>query len=206
MSERIVIGIDGGGTRLRAAIATSRGELLGYGEAGSGNYHDVGASQVRTNIDLAVTRAWTLAPTPPRPVDAIFLGLGSIVTHEDQATIRDVVRALSLAPVNNIDVDHDLRVALMGGLAGAAGVVLIAGTGSVLLWTGQAWSELASRRLRPVVGRSGQQLLAGSTGDDRSCARPRRAREGHDACATALSRRLNCPTSGRFWPGWNCKG
>ena len=30
MSDRIVIGIDGGGTRLRAAIATSRGELLGY--------------------------------------------------------------------------------------------------------------------------------------------------------------------------------
>jgi N-acetylglucosamine kinase-like BadF-type ATPase len=40
--KQIVIGVDGGGTRLRAAIATEEGELLGIAEAGSGNYHDVG--------------------------------------------------------------------------------------------------------------------------------------------------------------------
>ena len=49
---------------------------------------------------------------------------------EDQAIIRGIVRDLSLAPDDFIGVDHDLRVALMGGLAGEAGIVLIAGTGS----------------------------------------------------------------------------
>jgi N-acetylglucosamine kinase-like BadF-type ATPase len=130
MNTQIVIGVDGGGTRLRAAIATPTGELLGYGEAGSGNYHDVGTSQVRSNIELAITRAWAVTRMAPRLVDAIYLGLGSVVTHEDRAIVREIIGGLSIAPDDRIDVDHDLRVALMGGLAGAAGIVLIAGTGS----------------------------------------------------------------------------
>ena len=75
MSEQVVIGIDGGGTRLRAAIVSCSGELLGLGEGGSGNYHDVGANQVRTNISEAVSQAWTAFDNSPREVAAIFLGL-----------------------------------------------------------------------------------------------------------------------------------
>ena len=130
MSEKVVIGIDGGGTRLRAAIVSCAGELLGLGEGGSGNYHDVGAGQVRTNISEAVSQAWAAFDNTPQEVAAIFLGLGSIVTHEDQEAIREIVRELALVPPNSIGVDHDLRVALMGGLAGETGIVLIAGTGS----------------------------------------------------------------------------
>ena len=120
MSEQLVIGIDGGGTHLRAAIATTGGELVGIGEAGSGNYHDVGADVVRSNLELAISRAWTAAMMLPHQAGAIFLGLGSIVTSEDKATICRIVRELSLVPDDNIGVDHDLRVALMGGLAGRA--------------------------------------------------------------------------------------
>lgn len=130
MSGQIVIGIDGGGTRLRAALVSIEGELLGIGEAGSGNYHDVGADEVRHNIDTAIKRAWSRAQQSPVQAQAIFLGLGSIVTQEDQEMIRKIVRELSIVPESAIGVDHDLRVALMGGLAGEAGIVLIAGTGS----------------------------------------------------------------------------
>lgn len=130
MTEKVVIGIDGGGTRLRAAIVSCAGELLGLGEGGSGNYHDVGADQVQANIGDAVSHAWAAFDKTPQEVAAIFLGLGSIVTREDQEAIRKIVRQLSLVPPNSIGVDHDLRVALMGGLAGETGIVLIAGTGS----------------------------------------------------------------------------
>jgi N-acetylglucosamine kinase-like BadF-type ATPase len=130
MGERVVIGIDGGGTRLRAALVSCAGELLGFGEGGAGNYHDVGAEQVRSNIDHAIGQAWAFANSSPRKAAAIFLGLGSIVTQEDRNAICQVVRDLSLVPSEAIGVDHDLRVALMGGLAGETGIVLIAGTGS----------------------------------------------------------------------------
>lgn len=130
MGKQTVIGIDGGGTRLRAAIATDDGILLGRGEAGTGNYHDVGANVVRDNIGLAVSQAWRAAEQPPRRADAVFLGLGSIVTPEDRSVIRGIVRELGVVSDERIGVDHDLRVALAGGLAGQPGIVLIAGTGS----------------------------------------------------------------------------
>lgn len=130
MSGRILIGIDGGGTRLRAAIANDTGQFLGGGEAGTGNYHDVGAGEVRANIARAIAQAWASAGIAPRWADAIFLGLGSVVTAEDRAVVCSIVDDLSLASNERVGVDHDLRVALAGGLAGQPGVVLIAGTGS----------------------------------------------------------------------------
>lgn len=130
MSEQIVIGIDGGGTRLRAALVSLEGELLGIGEAGSGNYHDVGSDVVRSNIETAIQCAWADSQVAPQQAKAIFLGLGSIVTKEDRQTIQNIVEQLEIVPEGAIGVDHDLRVALMGGLAGEAGIVLIAGTGS----------------------------------------------------------------------------
>lgn len=142
MCTRVAIGIDGGGTRLRAAIAAEDGELLGRGEAGAGNYHDVGAAVVRENISRAVAQAWTAADKRPHRADAIFLGLGSIVTPEDQAVIRGIVRDLGIAHEERIGVDHDLRVALAGGMAGRPGIVLIAGTGSSCYGrneSGQSW-------------------------------------------------------------------
>lgn len=130
MDKQIVIGIDGGGTRVRAAIARADGQLLGQGEAGTGNYHDVGADVVRDNIGQAVSQAWTAAGQLPRRADAIFLGLGSIVTPEDRDVVRGIVDELGIVNDGRIGVDHDLRVALAGGLAGQPGIVLIAGTGS----------------------------------------------------------------------------
>lgn len=145
-----MIGVDGGGTSLRVALATVTGELLGVGIAGAGNFHDVGIDQVRSNLKLAYSRALAWAETPPRQAEAIFLGLGSVATEEDRATIRSAVRDLSLAPGDRIGVDHDLRVALTGCLAGQSGIVLIAGTGTACYgrdvdgrcWQAGGWGHL----------------------------------------------------------------
>lgn len=161
MSEQVVIGIDGGGTRLRAAIVSCSGELIGLGEGGSGNYHDVGADQVRSNVDAAVSQAWSAANNPPREAAAIFLGLGSIVTREDQEAIRDIVRDLMIAPEDAIGVDHDLRVALMGGLAGKTGIVLIAGTGSSCYGRDQRGNAWQSGGWGPTLDDPGSSFWLG---------------------------------------------
>ncbi|MCG8450422.1 MAG: hypothetical protein MI725_12710 [Pirellulales bacterium] len=130
MSQQIVMGVDGGGTSTRVALATHQGEVLGIGKAGPGNYHDVGMDVVSSNIDQALSHAWSAAGTPRRQADAVFLGLGSVASEEDRNTIRRIAENLSLARNGNIGVDHDLRVALAGGLVGKPGIVLIAGTGA----------------------------------------------------------------------------
>jgi len=130
LSDQIVIGVDGGGTCTRVALATSDGRLIGMGASGAGNYHDVGAAQIRSNLEEALSLAWQDTEMPRLQASAAFLGLGSIVSEEDREVIRRVARDLSLAPASKVGVHHDLSVAIAGGLLGQPGIVLIAGTGS----------------------------------------------------------------------------
>ena len=150
MNDRIVIGVDGGGTSLRVALATTTGERVSIGLAGTGNFHDVGLDALCANLKLAHSRALARPEAPPRQADAIFLGLGSVATEEDRSAIRNVVNDLALAPEGRIGVDHDLRVAMAGCLAGQTGIVLITGTGTACYgrdelgrsWQAGGWGHL----------------------------------------------------------------
>jgi N-acetylglucosamine kinase-like BadF-type ATPase len=126
----IVAGIDGGATRTRAALAAEDGKVLGIGIAGPSNYDNVGIETARGNIGSAVRQAWDRAGMAPAPVQAIFLGMAGVVSPEDRETITRMVLDLGIAPRQSCSVDHDIRTALAGGLAGREGLALIAGTGS----------------------------------------------------------------------------
>lgn len=129
VTEHIVLGVDGGGSSTRVAVATASGELLGVGMSGAGNFHDVGVTLVRQHIEEALAAAWQQAGQLPRNASVAFLGLGSVASHSDRETIRQLAQELQLAPPGNLGVDHDLSIALAGGLAGQPGIVLIVGTG-----------------------------------------------------------------------------
>ncbi len=127
---RVVIGVDGGGTRTRVAVVTESFECLGIGESGSGNFHDVGADVVGEHVAEALARAWHAARREPIAPSAAFLGMASVATEAARGFIRAVAARTGLGPESRVGVDQDLRIALAGGLAGAPGIVLIAGTGS----------------------------------------------------------------------------
>jgi N-acetylglucosamine kinase len=126
----ILFGIDGGATHTRAALVSETGAILGYGISGPSNYDNVGVETAKANIREAVRSAWSEANLKPSRVDAIFLGMAGVVSEADRSTIHQIVVDLKLAKENKIAVDHDIRIALAGGLAGAEGIALIIGTGS----------------------------------------------------------------------------
>lgn len=128
MTDRIVLGLDGGGTSTRAVLATALGDILGSGRAGPSNYDDVGIAKAGENIGLAVKQAWTQAGIAPRPAAAVFLGMAGVVSASDRSVIHEIAAGLHLA--DSVEVDHDLRIAWAGGLALNPGIALIAGTGS----------------------------------------------------------------------------
>lgn len=143
----IVVGIDGGGTGTRAALADGSGAIIGTGSAGPSNYQAIGIDQARANIRASIDAAWSSAGETPRRADAAFLGMAGVLADVDRMTIRSMVEGI--APEAMIDVDHDLRIALEGGLAGADGIVLIAGTGSSCYgrrdgsaWRSGGWGHL----------------------------------------------------------------
>ena len=130
MLDKIVLGIDGGGTSTKAVLATTQGAILGYGQAGPSCTDDVSINSTRKNIRSAADQAWSAYGQEARPADAAFLGIAGVVTEADCAIIQEIATSVNLAAPDFIGIDHDVRIALAGGLALQPGIVLIAGTGS----------------------------------------------------------------------------
>jgi len=129
MSEApLAAGIDGGATRTRAVLVRSDGTIAGFGSAGPSNYDNVGEAAAAANLHTAFAAARKAAGPGAGPVTAMFLGMAGVVSRADRETVRRMVG--TLAPPDAVEVDHDIRIALAGGLECAEGIVLIAGTGS----------------------------------------------------------------------------
>jgi len=107
----------------------------------------VGIDAAQANIQNAVQQACQSAGRT-LPLEAVFLGLAGVVSETDHAIINGIATRLQLA--KQIGIDHDCRIALAGGLAGAPGIVLIAGTGSSCfgenaageVWRAGGWGDL----------------------------------------------------------------
>lgn len=118
----IFLGIDGGGTGCRAAVADAQGHVLGQGSAGPANIlsDPEGAA---ANILSAAERA--LAGVGPLQDCHAVLGLAG-------ANIPSAVQALrTRLPFAVARVESDATIAVKGALRGADGVVAALGTGSV---------------------------------------------------------------------------
>ncbi len=126
----LVIGVDGGGSTTRAALVDETGAVRGVGYAGPSNYDDVGVGAAQENIGRAVSSAWHVAGRVFQPADAAFFGMAGVVSDADRNTIRRMAQALDIAAPEHVGVDHDIRIALAGGLGGREGIALIVGTGS----------------------------------------------------------------------------
>jgi len=123
----LFIGIDGGGTHTRAAIVDGDGRLRAVGSAGGSNMQAAGIATARENIRSAVGRALAGLGGRADPAGA-FLGMAGVVSADDRRRMLDLAR--EVVPARHIQIDHDIRAALAGGLAGEPGIALIAGTGS----------------------------------------------------------------------------
>ncbi len=123
----LFIGIDGGGTHTRAAIVDGDGEVRAVGFGGGSNMQAAGIDGARESIRGAVDRA--LAELgESADLTGAFLGMAGVVSADDRRSMLGLAR--EVVPARYIEVDHDIRAALAGGLAGEPGMALIAGTGS----------------------------------------------------------------------------
>jgi N-acetylglucosamine kinase-like BadF-type ATPase len=132
MSESVIAaGIDGGATRTRAVLVREDGTIAGFGTAGPSNVDNVGEETAGENLRIALAGACGASGgATTTSIASMFLGMAGVVSASDRETVRRIVAAKNLAPQGTVTVDHDIRIALAGGLEGKEGIVLIAGTGS----------------------------------------------------------------------------
>lgn len=124
----LVLGIDGGGTGCRAAVATAHGPVLGAGQAGPANIltnpdeavHHIGEAARAALINAGIATD-NLASIPA------FLGLAG--NNEPKA----IERVLQILPFMKAEIRSDGLIALEGAFGGKDGAIASLGTGSVFL-------------------------------------------------------------------------
>ena len=129
---QLLLGIDGGGSRTRAAIADGAGAVLGTGYAESSNYQSVGFAAATQALLHAITAARSDAGIDPQTgFDAACFGLAGAGRADDQ--MRFVAWAAEHGIAANVRCVSDAEIILAAGTPEQWGVALISGTGS-LCW------------------------------------------------------------------------
>ncbi len=125
----LLLGIDGGGTGCRAAVADAAGRILGTGQAGPANISSDLAS-ARANILSAAQDAIGQALSPGQTkaeLPDLLVGMG--LAGANAAGV--VGRFIEGLPFRHIRVETDAIAAVKGALQDNDGIVAAIGTGSV---------------------------------------------------------------------------
>ena len=127
-----VLGVDGGGTHTRVALASLEGELLARAKSGPGHPGLLGSEQVRDHLLEARAFALRAAGLEARPARAACVGLAGAGSAEVRTELRRLLAEAGVARFEQLEVVPDFTVAHAGAFAGRPGVVVIVGTGSVV--------------------------------------------------------------------------
>lgn len=128
--NEIYLGIDGGQSHTEAIIADESGNVLGRGFGGASNHAEIPGGRerlenaIRDSIGAALKSA-NLPPIHETIFTAAHCGMTGGAIYKEE-----IIGAILKA--ENLTVGHDAPTALFGATAGTPGIVVIAGTGSVV--------------------------------------------------------------------------
>lgn len=123
-----VLGIDGGGTSCRAALATADGTVIGRAKSGAANIR-TDLTGARSNIVEAARQAFLVAGQDPEliPRTPAILGLAGA----NVGTYRQQLEAI--LPFSISRVETDAEIALEGAVGAGDGAMAILGTGTAYM-------------------------------------------------------------------------
>lgn len=119
------LGIDGGGSKTRALLVDRNGRQIHFAESGPSNLNAYDEAIVRESLFEVVDQCIQASGT--RPIATCF-GLAGAGNPDAKKKLAATITSLDLI---NTKVVSDAEIALEGAFAGAPGILLIAGTGSV---------------------------------------------------------------------------
>jgi N-acetylglucosamine kinase-like BadF-type ATPase len=126
----VFIGIDGGGTRSLAIAVDPVGRLLASAESGSLNFFGTSLPSARRNLKVLSELLKQLLP-PRTPIDRIVVGCAALFSDATKAEKEDLCRGI--LPLERTRVVSDCQTACFGATLGRPGVVIVAGTGSIVV-------------------------------------------------------------------------
>ncbi len=173
-----IVGIDGGGTHTRAVALGPQGRLAAVASAGCGNFQVLGLSGLEALF--AQLRDALGVDLPLGGLCLALAGAGRVAEQESVAAL-----ALARGWAAQVQVVSDARAALVGAHGNQPGLVVLAGTGSMVLGRNAEGVEARAGGWGPWLGDEGSGYYLGMEGIRAAL----RARDGWGP-ATVLEERL----------------
>jgi N-acetylglucosamine kinase-like BadF-type ATPase len=138
---RTYLGVDGGGSQTDFLLIDEAGKTLAAHTEGSAYYLEIGLDALQAMLARGIGRTLQEARVPSAALTFAFLGLPAY--GEDRAVLPKLDAAPAAAlPKGRYRCGNDMVCGWAGALAGAEGINIAAGTGSI------AYGEYAGRSAR----------------------------------------------------------
>lgn len=125
-----VLGIDGGGTKTRAALADMSGVVIAQATVGPTNPNAVSKQLLKTTLQTLFHSLENQTGKQADTFTNIFAGIAGTGNKHNHRLVKNVMH--ELVPQNtDIEVEPDPINALYSGTYGKPGIVQISGTGSI---------------------------------------------------------------------------
>jgi len=122
------LGIDGGGSKTNCAVGDDD-SVLATAVAGASNIVRVGEAEARRSLHQAIGQACAAAGISPQQVVSTCIGAAGAGSEEVRTMIRRIMAEILPA---EILVTGDMQIALEAAFPKAPGIIVIAGTGSIV--------------------------------------------------------------------------
>lgn len=130
--KKLVIGVDGGGTKTNGVLMTSDGEKLAVGAYPSSNPHSNPEHAVRRTLHRLMTDLLERGGAMMEDLDGMCLGMAGVDRAADRSFIEGIIREV-LPERASLMIVNDAVVAIMAVLGRLHGILVISGTGSICL-------------------------------------------------------------------------
>ena len=155
----IVVGVDGGGTKTRVVVADERGQQLGSAN-GAGSAVRPGEADRSAEVIIATTRealaSCEMTHVTPK---VLCVGVAGVGREAERQALWQALMSRDVA--DEIVVHADAAIALDDAFGDGAGILLIAGTGSVAFGRGPTGSGSRCGGWGPVCGDEGSGAWIG---------------------------------------------
>lgn len=151
--ESFVIGVDGGGSKTRAVLASERGEHLAEA-VGAGSAVRPGEAERSAGIIAGVVRdvMERAERTDQRP-RVLCVGVAGVGRESERQALFEALSSQELA--DEVIVQSDFLIALEDAFGDGPGVLLIAGTGSSAFGRSPAGATARCGGWGPIIGDEG---------------------------------------------------
>ena len=149
-----VLGVEGGGSHCHAVLAETSGQVLGIGASQDpANWDDVGIEAAAGAIRSCVREALNAAGLTPGGVGASVFALAGVDFPMDEQLLAGIPSAIGIT--GPCRIVNDAFGSLRAGTDQDRGVVVVAGTGSVVAGRNASGEEFRTLGMGPMLGDSG---------------------------------------------------